>query len=72
MIRATNTGVSAVIDPWGRVTDRLPQFEVGSLSAEVRGREGWTPYGRWGNHATVLLGLGMLLLAWLLHRRVRA
>lgn len=35
LLRATNTGVTAVIDPAGRVLDRLPWFERGILYSEV-------------------------------------
>ena len=63
MLRATNTGVTSVIDREGRVVARLPQFEEGVLTAEVRGHIGATPYVRWGNAAVLLLLAAMLVLA---------
>ena len=47
MIRATNTGATAVIDHRGRVTAQLPPFARGTLDAVVEGRRGVTPYARW-------------------------
>ncbi len=49
MLRATNTGVTAVVDPRGAVVARLPSFTEGVLEARVHGREGATPYVRTGN-----------------------
>ncbi|HNT98935.1 MAG TPA: apolipoprotein N-acyltransferase, partial [Elusimicrobiales bacterium] len=39
MLRAANNGISAFIDPWGRVTHRLDLDEPGVLSAEVSAPE---------------------------------
>lgn len=62
LMRATNTGISALIDDQGRILDQLPQFVRGGLVGEVEPREGLTPYGRWGNWPVVALGL--LLAGW--------
>lgn len=47
MLRATNTGATAVIDHQGRVTRQLPAFTRGTLEGEVEGRTGVTPYAWW-------------------------
>lgn len=47
MLRATNTGATAVIDHRGQVTHSLPRLSRGSLQAEVVGRTGTTPYAWW-------------------------
>ncbi|HSD60541.1 MAG TPA: apolipoprotein N-acyltransferase [Burkholderiales bacterium] len=54
LLRATNTGVTAVIDPRGRVLARAPEFTTARIEAEVTGYAGATPYVRWGNWAVVL------------------
>ncbi len=63
MLRATNTGITAVIGPDGRVTARLPQFEVGVLRAEVRPLTGTTPYARFRDFPVVILMVIVLGLA---------
>jgi len=55
MLRATNTGISAIIGPDGRIVDRSPQFETHVLRAEVEPRSGSTPYMRTGNWAVMLV-----------------
>jgi apolipoprotein N-acyltransferase len=70
MLRATNTGVTSIIGPDGRVLQMLPQHEEGVLTGMVQGYIGSTPYVRWGNAA--MLGLIALMLAaawWLRHSR---
>jgi apolipoprotein N-acyltransferase len=69
LLRATNTGVSAVVDPTGAVVDTLPSFEAGVLKATVRGHTGLTPYARWGDYPVVLGAL--LVLAGVLGWRLR-
>jgi apolipoprotein N-acyltransferase len=64
LLRATNTGVTAIIDPLGRVQERLPQFERGELSGSFRPYQGSTPYAKYG-----YLGLWLLwggILAWII------
>jgi len=68
MLRATNTGVTAVIDAQGRVTAQLPPFERGVLSAQVQGYQGLTPYSRYGNAPVVALSVLLLCAAWLIGR----
>ncbi|WP_066272968.1 apolipoprotein N-acyltransferase [Hydrogenophaga palleronii] len=47
MLRATNTGATAVIDHQGRVTHELQRLTRGRLEASVQGRSGITPYAQW-------------------------
>ena len=61
LLRSTNTGVSAVIDPRGEVVSALPQFKAAVLEATVVGHTGSTPYARVGNYFVVTLLLVALL-----------
>ena len=48
MLRATNTGATAIINAQGVVTHRLPSGVQGALTAQVQGVDGPpTPYARW-------------------------
>lgn len=47
VIRATNTGATAVIDHRGTVTHQLPRLTRGVLKADVAGRSTTTPYVAW-------------------------
>ena len=61
LLRATNTGISAIIDPQGRVVARSPQFLPAVLKGSVQGFFGSTPYARWGNYPVIIGTLLMLL-----------
>jgi len=65
MIRATNTGVSAIIGADGGLRRMGPLFEAAVLTATVQPYQGTTPYGRagdWPLVGLVLAGMGGLLL----------
>ncbi len=69
MIRATNTGATAVIDHRGAVTHVLARHTRGVLTGEVEGRVGLTPFARWVSAWWLwpLWGLGLaivLVAAW--------
>jgi apolipoprotein N-acyltransferase len=61
MLRSTNTGITAVIDPQGRVVKQGPQFQAVVVSALVQPRQGATPWVRFGNWP--VLSVCVLLLA---------
>ena len=60
MVRATNTGATAIIDHAGRVTHLLPRHTRGVLTGPVEGRSGITPYAWWA--ARFGLGLWWVLI----------
>lgn len=64
MIRATNNGVTALIDPFGRIGTRAPQFEQAVLHGQVQPMHGLTPYLQWRSWPlAILCGL---ILGWTL------
>ncbi|MGI4855854.1 MAG: apolipoprotein N-acyltransferase [Janthinobacterium lividum] len=63
VVRATNTGATAAIDAYGRVTARLPSFTIGALDATVQGTVGFTPYVRFGDLPVLAAALLLLGLA---------
>jgi len=64
MIRATNNGVTGLIDPFGKITAQIPQFERGILYGEVVPMQKLTPYLHWRSWPLTLLCLG--LFGWAL------
>ncbi len=69
MVRATNTGATAVIDHHGRVTATLPPHFRGVLLAQVQGRQGSTPFAWWASRAGLWPLLAVALALLLLSRR---
>jgi apolipoprotein N-acyltransferase len=71
MMRATNNGVSALIDPSGRVVARTRQFEPEVLRGSVVPHTGLTPYARLRNWPVLGVCLVLLLAALPFRRRPR-
>lgn len=69
MLRSTNTGMTALVQPDGRVSDVLPEFERGVLRVEAQGYSGVTPYARWGDWLTVGFALLIVAILALVRRR---
>lgn len=65
MLRATNTGVTAVVDEKGRITAQAPQFETTFLNAEAQPRAGTTPYVLWANTPVVLGSLALIVFTYI-------
>ncbi len=72
MLRATNTGITAIIDAEGTVRKRLPAFTEGALTGVAQGYIGATPYVRFGNWAVVALSFVLIALCALSACRRRA
>jgi apolipoprotein N-acyltransferase len=49
LLRATNTGITSAIAHDGRELARLPWFTRDILEVEITGRQGVTPYVRFGD-----------------------
>ncbi len=74
MVRATNTGATAIIDHRGVVTHQLERHVRGILKGQVQGRGGpATPYAawaaRWGLWPLWILGVLGVLAVWVGPRR---
>jgi apolipoprotein N-acyltransferase len=64
LLRATNTGLTVVIDPKGQVIEQIPQFKTAALRAEVRAYEGSTPYQKTGEKWILVLIVVSLLIGF--------
>ena len=72
LVRAANTGISAVTDARGRITAELPLDATGALDAALPGALPPTLYARTGDAPWhVLLALGALALAFAARRRAK-
>ena len=73
MVRATNTGMTAIINPHGQIIALLPANTAQVLHGEIEGRQGETPYMRVGSSRPLMLLLAGVLLGifvWARRRRV--
>ena len=65
VVRAANTGISGIVDPYGRVLEQTGIYEQGMLVGEARFLTTATPYARWGDAfaygATVVTAVLLLL-----------
>jgi len=65
LVRATNTGVSAIVGPRGELLKTSPQFKQYVMTGYVHPRGGSTPYALWGDWP-VAVGVVLVLVlgAW--------
>ncbi|WLD59013.1 apolipoprotein N-acyltransferase [Salinispirillum sp. LH 10-3-1] len=68
MVRATQNGISVILDEHGQVLARAPQFVQATVSGEILPRNGITPFQRLGSWPVMLLTvlLSALGLFWTL------
>ncbi|WP_111640368.1 apolipoprotein N-acyltransferase [Marinimicrobium alkaliphilum] len=73
LVRSTNNGISAIVDPRGEIQVQSNQFVAETLAGEVHAAHGNTPFMRWGSIPLVILliaGLaGLPLAEWRRRRR---
>ena len=71
LARAANTGISGVVDPYGRVVQQSAIFEQAGLVEEVRFLTSRTIYARIGD-AIAYVAIGVTVMALFVVRRVRS
>ncbi len=69
MLRATNTGATAVIDQHGKVLAHAPHDVQITLTGKVQGYQGATPYVWWGNWPFIVLSFSAI--AFVLWRKTK-
>lgn len=73
-VRAANSGLTYIVDKYGRIRDQLPIYETATLSGKIRLLDSFSFFTRFGDIAGRLSLLitssliGILLLAWLLRK----
>lgn len=68
MLRAANTGPSAIIDHDGRLRARAPQFKQTVLTGSVQRTQGLTPYVRFGDWLVVAIVMALIIAGMRLPR----
>ena len=68
LVRSANTGISGIVDPYGRVVVKTPIFEQTVAVGDVRYLDGRTIYSRTGD-AFAYACLAVTLMAWWAGRR---
>ena len=63
VVRATNNGVSAIIDEKGNIVSRTEQFTEATLEGEVQKFDGVTPFSHWGSYPLLVLCVLWLAVA---------
>ena len=71
VLRATTTGISAVIDAHGVVRSNVPRFEAGRIDGYLPGADAPTLFARFGNMLALFWGLILLLVSRVASRRSR-
>ncbi|WP_373976434.1 apolipoprotein N-acyltransferase [Chitinibacter sp. SCUT-21] len=71
LIRATNTGKTAIINHKGQLIAALPPEQRGVLEGEITHRTGTTPYQIWGDTPIVALWFAVLIALFAANYRTR-
>jgi len=71
LVRGANTGISAVVDPWGRVQARLGLGETGVLDAALPQPLAETPFARARSWPIILVVTASLLTIAIIESRAR-
>jgi apolipoprotein N-acyltransferase len=67
LLRSATTGVSGIIDPYGRILSRTELMTQTQLTERIAPMDSLTPYTRYGDYAplaSLTLGAVFLILAW--------
>ncbi len=71
-IRATNTGVTAIIDHHGHLVEQAPMDQRTVLRGELPAMQGQTLYMRLSDYPVLILSLLLLAIGWLFRPRPKA
>ena len=72
MLRATNTGITAIINQRGEVLKRAPEFTAARLEGEAQGFAGATPFVQFGNLPVLALIALLLGASWVAGKAMAA
>ena len=67
-IQETNTSITAIITPDGKVKSRLPVFRRAILKDYAQGMVGITPYQRFGNWLIIIFCTLVIFISWVFNK----
>ena len=62
LLRSTNTGISTIIDPKGRIQATSKPFEYSVITGDFYPMKGQTPYMIWGDAFSLLLSIFLMTM----------
>ena len=66
LLRATNNGISAIINEKGKIVVTGPQYQEVVVEEFAQPMQGSTPYIRWGNWFLIpILTIALVVVGWL-------
>ena len=71
LLFSTNTGISAIIQPDGKLLASLPDFQQGVLTGKIYAMRGNTPLVYISHHVILIFFLGLLIFTGILESRVK-
>ena len=71
LLRASNTGVTAIIRPDGSIQNKLALFDYSLLKDSFHPMKGSTPYIKFGNYLIIILIIFMMTLGYYLGLNLR-
>ncbi len=73
LVRATNTGLTGIVDDRGRLIKQAPLFERATVTGVIEPMQGMTPFSKIGESNLIILLIGLyLLLSWRSMKRLIA
>lgn len=69
LVRSTNNGITAFVDPQGNITSQAPSYQSAVLAGKVEPRTGQTPFQQLGSLPTLLLSLLLIIIGCISHRQ---
>ena len=70
MVRVANTGITAMIDAHGRITDMIPLGEEGAIDVALPPSRPPTFYAQWGEAPVIALLFALMLMLWTVRSRI--
>ncbi len=64
LVRATNNGLTALVDHKGKVTGSIPAFAAGELAGKIQPRKGQTVFSMWGSWPCISLCVAIMAGLW--------